>query len=54
MPFPPGTPGKAATFSFHLRHNFFRVILCKKIAYERDLSFLGKFIDAGRELIEAV
>ena len=51
MPFPPGTPGNATTFSFPVRYSIVRGANMERLVYKGDPALLKPFIDAGWELV---
>jgi len=53
MPFPPGTPGNATTFSYPVRYELVRGADMQAVVYEPDGSLLEPMLEAGRRLVEA-
>ncbi len=51
MPFPPGTPGNATTFSFPVRYSTVKGANMERLVYQGDPALLRPFIDAGWELV---
>ena len=51
MPFPPGCPGNATTFSYPVRYEVVRGANMEKLVYQGDPELLQPFIDAGWRLI---
>ncbi len=51
MPFPPGTPGNATTFSFPVRYSIVKGANMERLVYQGDPALLQPFIDAGWELV---
>jgi len=53
MPFPPGTPGNATTFSYPVRYETVRGCDMEHLVYEGDQSLLEPMLEAGRRLAKA-
>ena len=53
MPFPPGTPGNATTFSYPVRYELVRGAVMQAVVYEPDGSLLEPMLEAGRRLVKA-
>lgn len=51
MPFPPGCPGNASTFSFPVRYEVVREATMETLVYQGDDKLLEPFIKAGWKLI---
>jgi len=51
MPFPPGCPANATTFSFPVKYNVVKGADLKRLVYEKDAKLLELFIDAGWQLV---
>ncbi len=51
MPFPPGCPGNASTFSFPVRYEVVKGANMERLVYQGDIELLQPFIDAGWALI---
>jgi len=51
MPFPPGTPGNASTFSFPVRYAVVKGANMDRLVYQGDPELIRPFIDAGWSLI---
>ena len=51
MPFPPGCPGNASTFSFPVRYEVVRGANMERLVYQGDPELLQPFIDAGWKLV---
>ena len=51
MPFPPGCPGNASSFSFPVRYAVVKGANMEKLVYEGDPELLKPFIDAGWALV---
>lgn len=51
MPFPPGCPGNASTFSFPVRYAVVKGANMERLVYKGDIELLQPFIDAGWALI---
>ena len=51
MPFPPGCPGNATSFSFPVRYANVKGANMEKLVYEGDPELLQPFIDAGWSLV---
>ncbi|MGD8740176.1 MAG: aspartate/glutamate racemase family protein [Desulfobacterales bacterium] len=51
MPFPPGCPGNATTFSFPVRYANVKGANMEKLVYQGDPELLKPFIDAGWDLV---
>jgi hypothetical protein len=52
MPFPPGCPGNASTFSFPVRYKVVRGANMERLVYQGDPDLLQPFVDAGWKLVE--
>jgi len=52
MPFPPGCPGNASTFSFPVRYEVVRGANMERLVYQGDPDLLEPFIEAGRKLVK--
>jgi hypothetical protein len=52
MPFPPGCPGNASTFSFPVRYEVVRGANMERLVYQGDPDLLQPFVDAGWKLVE--
>lgn len=52
MPFPPGCPGNASTFTFPVRYEVVRGANMERLVYKGDPELLQPFIDAGRKLVK--
>jgi aspartate/glutamate racemase len=52
MPFPPGCPGNASTFSFPVRYEVVRGANMERLVYQGDPDLLQPFIEAGRKLLK--
>lgn len=53
MPFPPGTPGNATTFSYPVLYERVREADMEHLVYEGDQALLEPMLEAGRRLVEA-
>ena len=53
MPFPPGTPGNATTFSYPVRYEVVRGADMQAVVYEPDGSLLEPMLEAGWRLVNA-
>lgn len=51
MPFPPGSPGNASTFSFPVRYAVVKGANMERLVYKGDPKLVHLFIDAGWSLI---
>lgn len=51
MPFPPGCPGNASTFSFPVRYEVVKGANMERLVYRGDPELLQPFIDAGWKLV---
>ena len=51
MPFPPGCPGNASTFSFPVRYEVVRGANMERLVYQGDPELLEPFIEAGWKLV---
>jgi hypothetical protein len=51
MPFPPGCPGNASTFSFPVRYAVVKGANMDRLVYQGDPELLQPFIDAGWSLV---
>jgi hypothetical protein len=51
MPFPPGCPGNATSFSFPVRYANVKGANMEKLVYQGDPELLKPFIDAGWDLV---
>ncbi len=51
MPFPPGCPGNASTFSFPVRYEIVRGANMERLVYQADPELLQPFMEAGRKLV---
>ena len=51
LPLPPGDVGNAATYSFPVRYQVARSASIERLIYQRDLTLLKPFIEAGRSLV---
>ena len=51
MPFPPGCPGNASTFSFPVRYEVVKGANMERLVYQGDPELLQPFIDAGWKLV---
>jgi len=52
MPFPPGCPGNATTFSFPVRYAVVKGANMERLVYQGDPALLKPFIDAGWDLVK--
>ena len=52
MPFPPGCPGNATTFSFPVRYSIVKGATMDRLVYQGDPALLKPFLDAGWELVK--
>jgi hypothetical protein len=52
MPFPPGCPGNATTFSFPVRYEVVRGANMERLVYQGDDKLLEPFIEAGWKLVK--
>jgi hypothetical protein len=52
MPFPPGCPGNATTFSFPVRYEVVKGANLQRMVYEKDPALLQPFIEAGWNLVK--
>jgi hypothetical protein len=52
MPFPPGCPGNATTFSFPVRYAVVKGANMESLVYQGDPALLKPFIDAGWDLVK--
>jgi Asp/Glu/hydantoin racemase len=52
MPFPPGTPGNATTFSFPVRYSVVKGANMQHLVFEPEPGLLEAFVEAGRSLVE--
>jgi aspartate/glutamate racemase len=52
MPFPPGCPGNASTFSFPVRYEVVRGANMERLVYQGDPELLQPFINAGWKLVK--
>jgi hypothetical protein len=53
MPFPPGTPGNATTFSYPVLYEIVRGADMEHLVYQGDQALLEPFLEAGRKLVKA-
>ncbi len=53
MPFPPGTPGNATTFSYPVLYERVREADMEHLVYEGDQTLLEPMLEAGRRLVKA-
>lgn len=53
MPFPPGTPGNATTFSYPVLYERVREADMEHLVYEGDEALLEPMLEAGRRLVRA-
>ena len=53
MPFPPGTPGNATTFSYPVLHERVREADMEHLVYQGDQTLLEPMLQAGRRLVKA-
>ena len=53
MPFPPGTPGNATTFSYPVRYEVVRGADMEAVVYTPDGRLREPMLEAGRRLVEA-
>lgn len=53
MPFPPGTPGNATTFSYPVRYEVVRGADMEAVVYKPDGGLREPMLEAGRRLVEA-
>ena len=52
MPFPPGCPGNASTFSFPVRYEVVKGANMQRLVYEGDPELLKPFVEAGWRLVD--
>ncbi len=52
MPFPPGCPGNASTFSFPVRYEIVRGANMERLVYQGDPELLQPFVEAGWKLVK--
>ncbi len=52
MPFPPGCPGNASTFSFPVRYEIVRGANMERLVYQGDPDLLKPFMEAGWKLVK--
>ena len=52
MPFPPGCPGNASTFSFPVRYEIVRGANMERLVYKGDTELLEAFVEAGWKLVK--
>ncbi len=53
MPFPPGSPGNASTFSYPIRYEVVRGADMQRVVFKPDRSLLKPLLAAGQRLVEA-
>jgi hypothetical protein len=51
MPFPPGCPANASTFSFPVKYKVVKGANMERLVYQKEKDLLPLFIDAGWELV---
>jgi len=51
LPLPPGDVANATTFDFPVRYQVARAASIERLIYQRDLTLLAPFIEAGRALV---
>lgn len=52
MPFPPGCPGNASTFSFPVRYEVVRGANMDRLVYQGDEKLIEPFVEAGWKLVK--
>jgi len=51
MPFPPGCPANASTFSFPVKYKVVKGANMERLVYQKEMDLLQPFIDAGWDLV---